>query len=383
MKSITNTTCILPWIALDRNADTSDPAFAPCCLYQSQDRPQHNFEEYWHSDELRKVREQMRNGDKPAGCWKCYNDEEHGQKSMRQSVNESRLGPHTELIEADHDDLKPLQIKLLSGASCNLACRMCQSHVSSKVYPVWESIGMPLKDPYKYDYASEEIIRKNAESVRYLDLMGGEPFYHKKIVKLISWLADNRHSEHITVYVTTNAMILNDRLISDLKKFENVVIIVSLDAVGKKHEYIRPGAVWETIVANIERLQRNNLNVIIQPVISAINILCLPELIAWCKARKLHMTQMSLVHEPAALHPKNLPSALKPLVDSQFSAFIDEQSNDSSLEFIKKLDKHWNTKIYDVMPEWQKVYDGDIQNTQIEKDHDLYRRTLEYIKEIR
>ena len=29
-----------------------------------------------------------------------------------------------------------------------------------------------------------------------------------------------------------------------LKQFENVVVIVSLDAVGDKHEYIRPGASW-------------------------------------------------------------------------------------------------------------------------------------------
>ena len=95
------------------------------------------------------------------------------------------------------------------------------------------------------------------------------------------------------------------------------------------------------------------------------------------------MTQMSLVHEPVALHPKNLPSSLKPLVDSQFSAFMQEQSTDSSLDFIKKLDNHWGTKIYDVMPEWKETYESNIQDSQIEKDYDLYRRTLEYVKKIR
>ena len=132
MKNITNTTCILPWIALDRNADTSDPAFAPCCLYQSQDSPQHNFEEYWNSDEFKKVRERMRNGDKPAGCWKCYNDEAHGQKSMRQSVNESRLGPHSELIDLDNNDLKPLQIKFMKkGVKFYLVLEVGATHGAS------------------------------------------------------------------------------------------------------------------------------------------------------------------------------------------------------------------------------------------------------------
>ena len=381
MKNISKTTCILPWIALDRNSDTSKPAYAPCCLYQGKD-PKHDFAEYWNSAELQEIRTQMKAGQKPAGCWKCYNDEDLGKKSMRQSVNESRLMPHASLLDQEHTKLKPLQVKLLAGASCNLACRMCVSHVSSKVHKVWESIGLPLKDPYRYDQDSENIIKQNADSVRYIDLMGGEPFYNKRVQNLIQWLVDGNHANHITVYVTTNAMLLDDRLISNLKQFENVVVIVSLDAVGKKHEYIRPGAVWETIVFNIEKLQRNKLNVLIQPVISAINILCLPELIEWCNKRKLHMTQMSLVHEPVPLHPKNLPSSLKPLVDTRFHSFIQEESTDSSIEFIKKLDSHWNTKIYDYMPEWRDVYVKQVEKNQMERDYDLYRRTLDHVGKI-
>ena len=177
-------------------------------------------------------------------------------------------------------------------------------------------------------------------------------------------------------------MLLNDGLIKNLKQFENVVIIVSLDAVGKKHEYIRPGANWDTIIKNIDRLIANKLNVIIQPVISAINILCLPELIDWCQQRKLHMTQMCLVHNPDELHPKNLPSALRHLVDPRFQSFLSEDKTIDCLEFIKKLDKHWNTKIYDVMPEWKEVYNKKSKGDTLEKDYDLYRRTLEYVKKV-
>ena len=51
---------------------------------------------------------------------------------------------------------------------------------------------------------------------------------------------------------------------------ENVVVIVSLDAVGKKHEYIRPGADWNIIVSNIERLQENKLKMPIKKLIQKI-----------------------------------------------------------------------------------------------------------------
>ena len=377
-----NTTCILPWISLDRNADSSTPAFGPCCLYQHQSKESHSFEEYWHGKEIKEVRQQMRKGARPKGCWKCWTDEDTGKKSMRQSVNESRLKAHENLISQKDSELHPIQVKLLSGASCNLACRMCQSHVSSKVYKVWESIGMPVKEPYVYDSLSENIIRKYAKSIRYIDLMGGEPFYHKKVKSLIQWLVEEGHSTHITVYVTTNGMLLDDSLITNLKNFENVIVIVSLDAVGKKHEYIRPGANWNTIIQNIQKLRSNKLNVIIQPTISAINILCLPELFDWCKKEKLHMTQMCLVHDPEQLHPKNLPKQLKHLVDKRFNSFITDDMTESSLEFIKKLDAHWNTKIYDFIPEWKDVYNGAQNLDTLEKDYEVYRRTLEYIKKV-
>jgi MoaA/NifB/PqqE/SkfB family radical SAM enzyme len=324
----------------------------------------------------------MLDGKRPKGCWKCWNEEDSGKKSMRQSVNESRLVPHLDVTNKEHDEIRPLQIKLQAGASCNLACRMCRSHVSSKVHKVWQEIGMDTLEQRRYDDISDGLIRDNAESVRYIDLMGGEPFYHKKVRELVRWLVENGHAEHITIYVTTNAMILDEQLLYDLTKFQNVVAIVSLDAVGKKHEYIRPGADWDTIVTNIERLQSAHINVVIQPVISAINILCLPELIDWCEEHRLHMTQMCLVHDPEPLHPKNLPAALLDKVDSRFKNFVTEAKTESSLDFIKKLDAYWKTKIYHSMPEWKEVYYQDSGNDRLEKDYDVYRRTLAHVKKI-
>ncbi len=123
----------------------------------------------WSNKELTKLRQDMLDGKRPDGCWKCWHDEDTGKKSMRQSVNESRLEPHLDCITKTNKDLKPLQVKLLAGASCNLACRMCQSHVSSKVHKVWEEVGFETKEPYKYDWMSDQLIRLNAESVRYID----------------------------------------------------------------------------------------------------------------------------------------------------------------------------------------------------------------------
>ena len=55
---------------------------------------------------------------------------------------------------------------------------------------------------------------------------------------------------------------------------------------------------------------------------------------------------------------------------------------DSSIDFIKKLDTYWDTKIYDSMPEWLDVYEGNHGDDTTEKDYGIYRKTLEQLKEI-
>ena len=58
------TICVLPWINIDRNIDiitSVDSPAAPCCLYEPK-KPIADYMEMWRSDELKQVRQQMRNG---------------------------------------------------------------------------------------------------------------------------------------------------------------------------------------------------------------------------------------------------------------------------------------------------------------------------------
>ena len=73
---------------------------------------------------------------------------------------------------------------------------------------------------------------------------------------------------------------------------------------------------------------------------------------------------------------------MKHLVDKRFTNFLQDEPSDSAVDFIKKLDKHWNTKITDFMPEWHLVYNQNKIEGQFEQDYDLYRSTLEYINKI-
>lgn len=352
--------CILPFISIDRNVDNTDIPIAPCCFYQSNSQHTYNnFEDYWHSDEIVELRSQMLNDQKPKGCWKCYSEESLNKKSMRQSVNDSRLDINKNFLVKKPNH--PIQIKMLAGSSCNLACRMCQSHVSSKVHSVWQKIGRSTKLPYQYDTIADEYIRKHADTIQFIDLMGGEPLYHKNILNLLNYLVENNYSKNITLYLTTNGMLIKKQIQDLFKSFKKVVAIFSLDGIDKVHEYIRPGSDWQTIIENMEILrQQSNIDVLVQPTISVLNILRLPDLDKWCEQNSYHQTQQCVVHDPIELNPKQLPLELRPLVSNKYKNFLQNKTY-ACLGFIKQLDAYWNTDIKNIMPEWDIITKDDIE----------------------
>ena len=351
------TTCILPCISMSRNIDKSNLGMVgPCCLYQQKKYFTYDYNEFWKSDELEEVRNKMIKGERPEQCIKCWKDEDAGLTSMRQSVNQSRLEPHIDRIGKPRDSFKVSEVSLLAGATCNLGCRMCQSHVSHGVHHVWQTIGRDTDTPTIYDDQAELLLKNNIDHIKYLTIEGGEPFYNNRIKVLLKWLVDNKHASHITLYVTTNATIMNEAIMENLKGFKEVVIIVGLDAVGEKHSYIRPNADWNKINENIDLLRDNGLNVIVMYSVSVLNIIHLPELVEWCKSRKLHMTQGSTVLDPVEIHPRNLPKSLRHMVDDRWKGHLAEPTHDC-IPFIKQLDGYWKTKIYNYMPEWKQEYE--------------------------
>ena len=345
--------CILPFISMDRNPYDEGLPAGPCCMYQQQQEKIYDFEKYWQSKELKALRQEFRENKKPKGCWKCFEMESKGKKSIRQNTNESRLGLHRDLIEASDDELAPIEIKLKVGALCNLACRMCVTNVSSRVNAVYRSIGWQTLEPYKYDVDAENMLKLHANTIRYIDVVGGEPFFNKKLLDLLKWLNDNGHAQQMTMYITSNGMFYNEKLLGLLQSFKEVVLIISLDGVGKVHEYIRPGCDFQLVESNILKFRDNGINVLVQSTISILNVLHLDKLDQWCEEKKIHNPQKHIVYDPKQLHPRNLPVELKVQVPEGYKKFVAEEPTDDYKTFMSELDKYWKTDIKAYMPEWR------------------------------
>ena len=77
-------------MAIDRNLDSDTPRSGPCCLFDDGKKFNLDPFKWWDSIDLHALRQQFIQGKRPKGCYKCWNDEDSGKKSLRQSINESR-----------------------------------------------------------------------------------------------------------------------------------------------------------------------------------------------------------------------------------------------------------------------------------------------------
>lgn len=350
--------CIMPWIAVDRNRNNTAgrTTLTPCCFFEP-DSEHRDIDSYWNSDEIVKLRQQFLDGERPKGCRLCWKAEDNGIKSMRQRVNEGRLEEYKDRLPQTVMKLPPTQIKYTVGQECNLACRMCLPTFSTKVKKVWDILGRQQDMELDTLMNSPDYILENRKHISYVDIMGGEPFYHKKAKNLLRELISTGDNEHITLHITTNATRIDTDTVELIKKFKDAVLSISIDGVDKVQEYIRPGCNWESLKQNILLLKRNNISIQVASTISVLTILRLHELEDWCKQNEIFWSQPGLIDTPKELSPHNLPHQLHDLVPEKYKKYIQPESTHDPVNFIKQLDQYWKTDITKVMPEWKRVFD--------------------------
>jgi len=330
--------------------------FSPCCFFNAE-KEYESIEQYWSSQELKELRQSFIDNKKHPGCAACWRAEDKGIKSMRQSVNESRLEKYKQRTITADSEHPPTQIKYTVGNQCNLSCRMCVPNSSSKVQQVWNTLG--IEDPLSvdhFDWAS--YIFANYQSLEYIDITGGEPFYHKNTKKILQFLIDKEVANKITLYIQTNLTILDQTVIDQLNHFKKVVLRVSIDGVGKRQEYIRPGLDWNQFEQNIMKIKKEKFDVMISPSLNVLNICNFEEIESWCEKNEIPISQPCIVEFPIEMSPHNLPTALDDMVPEKFKKFLNKPIDADSLNFIRKLDQIWNTDIQTAMPEWKKVFNN-------------------------
>lgn len=341
--------CLHPWQGLDISAQKE---FKPCCKYRKS--LGNSIDEYLKSKELADLRHNFLQGKKDPGCVRCWEDEAAGLPSKRQIDNEYVFKDKG--IFRNETNIRVLNIAL--GNICNLSCRTCSSHSSSK----WRS------DEIKLQQVNEKFVNKIFLHNSYykdpkffdklftitgdliaIDINGGEPFYNDHASHL-NFLSELKNKKQIKLKYITNATIKPDENFIKLwDEFGAVEIMISIDGIDLHNDYIRYPSNWSEIYSNIKFYQSfKNIQLSVSHTLSIFNILYLPEFMLWCEKEGLPKPYMGLVNRPFHYNIKNLPEYIKNRIISKFYNYED-------IPDLKSVIQHLNQK--EDSAEWQKFLD--------------------------
>jgi len=387
------TFCILPWIHFFHSPSGDIQA---CCAANKGNGGFGNVndfdsvEELINSSSMKQVRADMLAGQENSACSGCYREERLGLTSFRQHKNSDIEGINVEELLNDTDkDGTLTEFKIQYWDSrfsnvCNLKCRMCgpeYSHTwAEEIYR-----GTNKKDFVIRAHGTDNwdtIISKYGDLSRLREVYfaGGESFYQKEHWQMLD------HLDHIGKYdvkmtYTTNLSRLSFGsydIKNYLKKFTNVLFIVSLDGTGPLIEYIRSGCSWETIKQNIQTvLSYPNAKLKYNAVITVYNILNLTELFDFAVDNTTDFTgiDLTVAHNPESQNITNLPAELKdlaqdrllssphyPVLKNKIDGVINYMYQDPVSTWSKviadtdRLDKIRNEKVLDIVPEFKNYW---------------------------
>ena len=297
-----NTICDLKWNYPIFNMDRGE--FRSCCRTPSNKVTEEDLQTlgigaFSDSDREKLGRLSLIKGIRDKDCQSCWNLEDRGVKSPRHTperfnwfLQQKNLIPKNkpfkeeELKEylasirgLDHPALtstSPYMLEISLGNTCDLKCMYCSHHYSTQWATERIKYGEISQEQYDKEFpkAAPSFDAKFWEwfnqigryHLHRLGIIGGEPlimpeFYTfvDKLIASVDEIAGQRKSK-MTFWIVTN---LNtppnylEKLFNYLPKLTevfNVEVLVSMESVGERAEYIRNGVNWNKFTSNLDKL---------------------------------------------------------------------------------------------------------------------------------
>ena len=298
----------------------------PCCEFtiESKKTPK----QFWESNELSQIREQLTNGEWPEGCSTCKKLEESNNLSLRQRSCKDYTMPQQPTVKF---------IDVRFSNKCNFACRTYEPIFSSRIST--ENNRHNLKEFYGYSLQNNYVqnpkqianeIEDYLPTLEKIMFTGGEPTYMDEFYQII----DKIQNQNVEVLITTNASLITDKFLKAVKNIERLHITISLDAVGKNAEYIRYGTIWENVENNIQKILNLKCSVMFNTVISAYSLPYLDKLVDYIidNEQDQYSADMYICNNPKHLHPCVLPESARLRLTDTINYCIIKLTNSARVE---------------------------------------------------
>jgi MoaA/NifB/PqqE/SkfB family radical SAM enzyme len=344
------TFCMHPFTGL---ATREDGAIQACCRSHPVGFIQDDtLENIWNNANMKRIRKQVLNNERPPECEQCFSLEDQGVESLRQrhiagKIPEARVTLYPNAVSTMSEDYSmPFEIptiELKLNNLCNLKCRMCHPMDST----AWNDWGV-VKNFYKkennimyaiverHDLENKPHLDKFQDSpewwaslekllphFRRVEFAGGEPLMDPQHYRILDMLAP--YGDQIEIKYATNLTMLgksNRTVWQYWPKFKSVAVNVSIDGIGNSYEYIRGNASWAELVNNIKQIQTiPNISRIVGAVtVQVSNVLVLDKIIEYFLNDIGIVFHTHRVEYPKLLSAQVIPPALRELAIERLEA---------------------------------------------------------------
>ena len=225
--------CVLPWVHEYR---TIKGNVGPCCQGDT----------LRDNETMESIRQQMLEGEKPRACMNCYKKE--GESGFSPRIHET-IDWIKKFGEPDINEPYLQYIDVRYDPTCNLKCKTCGPE-SSTLWQKERKISWPINASNK-DYLSS-IDKKILKKVY---LAGGEPTYIKGYLEFLQEVL--RVNPSCEVVINTNLKKLPEMWKTTIKKFKNLTIICSCDAIETLGTYVRYPLGWNEFEENVDWVSKH------------------------------------------------------------------------------------------------------------------------------
>jgi hypothetical protein len=365
------TICDLKWnypiFGMDRGE------FRSCCRTPAWKVSDTELEEkgidaFLNSDSQIKSRLSLIKGERITECQSCWNLEDQGMTSPRHTsehfwhhlqrrnhidkslkFDESTLRIELDKINSlDHQALRsrhPYMLEIMMGSTCDMKCMYCTHHYSTQWAAERIKYGEITQEQYDSEFPKASGLFRETfwdwfetanKTLARIGIIGGEPLitpeFYEFTERLLASVKSIQHARKnkINFWVVTNMNTPEKYLekffayLPRLTEVFNVEILVSMESVGKRAEYIRNGVDWTRFEKNINRLlAHDQLNFTFGFIMSmnALNITSIKEFIQFAEGLyHIYKKPVHLKHNIISFPDWQSPFILTP----DFAEYLDD-----------------------------------------------------------
>jgi organic radical activating enzyme len=345
--------------------------FRSCCRTPNnkitkEDLEAQGIDAFLNSPKMLQSRLDLIQGIKTEDCKTCWNIEDSGMTSPRHTPEsfwrhmtvrnqipeqsykeESFLNTLENITDINDPKLKsqhPYMLEISLGNTCDMKCMYCNHHYSTQWATEEIKLGRISQAQYDREFpkASNIFNEKFWEwfdtvGVKYctrIGIIGGEPLIMPEFYTFVDKLLKSKETispdKKVNFWVVTNMNTPKNYLdkfltyLPKLSKVFDVEILVSMESVGEKAEYIRNGIHWDRFTNNVDKLLSNkelNFGFAFMPAINALSISSLKEFVMYAESLYHKHGRPIAIKQSVVTFPNHQsPFILTP----NFAKYIDE-----------------------------------------------------------